>query len=211
MVLGVVATCPFPRVGPVFLTKAMWAPYGINLAWLTTMPLVALLASPITELLGPIASYNILCLLSLPLSAWCAFIACRYLTKDYWSSLLGGYIFGFSPFMLSHLAYGHLIVLFAFPIPLTVYLVALQFAGEVAERKFVLLLTLLLVAEFLTSLEILALRHDDYLWRACFVVRVASEPQQSAAANFSSNQTYRPQLRRHSALGQPLPVLLCRF
>ena len=139
-----------------FLTKAMWAPYGINLAWLTTMPLVALLASPITELLGPIASYNILCLLSLPLSAWCAFIACRYLTKDYWSSLLGGYIFGFSPFMLSHLAYGHLIVLFAFPIPLTVYLVALQFAGEIAERKFVLLLTLLLVAEFLTSLEIFA-------------------------------------------------------
>jgi hypothetical protein len=139
-----------------FLTKAIWAPHGINLAWLTTMPLVALLASPVTELLSPIASYNILCLLSLPFNAWCAFIACRYLTRDCWSSMLGGYIFGFSPFMLSHLAYGHLIVLLAFPIPLTVYIVALHFAGEIAESKFVVLLTLLLVAEFLTSLEIFA-------------------------------------------------------
>jgi hypothetical protein len=139
-----------------FLTKALWAPHGINLTWLTTMPLVALLASPITELLGPIASYNILCLLSLPLNAWCMFVLCRFLTKDYWASILGGYIFGFSSFMLNHLSYGHLIVLLAFPVPLTVYVVALRFAGEMAERKFVALLTLLLVAEFLISLEIFA-------------------------------------------------------
>jgi hypothetical protein len=139
-----------------FLTRAIWAPSGTNLAWQTSIPLASIIASPLTEKLGPLASYNILCLLSLPLDAWCIFILCRYISRSCWASLLGGYIFGFSAFMLGQLSAGHLHMLLVFPVPLAVYLVVHQLAGGMTNRIFVSRLALLLIAQFLFSIEIFA-------------------------------------------------------
>jgi hypothetical protein len=138
------------------LTHAIWAPAGYNLAWQTCIPLAGVVAAPLTLTSGPVATFNILCLLSLPLNAYCAFILCRYLTRNYWASLMGGYIFGFSAFMLGRLAFGHLPLLLAFPVPLIVYVAARRFAEQIAERTFVLVLTLLLVTQFLLFIEIFA-------------------------------------------------------
>ena len=68
------------RVNP-FLTKFLFAPAGANLAWSTTFPLAALIALPITWSLGPIAAYNILCLLAPALAGWAAFVLCRWITR----------------------------------------------------------------------------------------------------------------------------------
>ena len=138
------------------LTHAIWAPTGYNLAWQTCIPLAGVLASPLTLTLGSVASFNILCVLSLPLNASCMFILCRYLTGNYWASLMGGYVFGFSAFMLGRMAFGHLPLLLAFPVPLIVYVAARRFAEQMTERTFVLVLTLLLVTQFLLFIEIYA-------------------------------------------------------
>src|ERR1700675_3650460 len=95
------------RINPM-LTSAIWAPSGVNLAWGTALPLLSLIAAPITYSIGPIAALNTLCLVGPAFSACAAYILCRYVTRQYWSSFTGGYIFGFSPFIASHLTYAHL-------------------------------------------------------------------------------------------------------
>jgi hypothetical protein len=138
------------------LTYALWAPHGLNLAWQTCIPLACLFVSPLTLALGPVASFNLLCLLSFPLSAWCAFILCRYLTQNYWISLLGGYVFGFSAYMVGQLTFGHLSLLLIFPVPLALYLAARRLNGATTARRFALILAGLLVTQFLLSIEIFA-------------------------------------------------------
>ena len=139
-----------------FLTKIIWAPLGFNLTWSTTITLASLLFAPLTLTIGPIATYNVLCLMSLPIDALCAFILCWHITRDYSASLLGGYIFGFSPFMLGQLTSGHLHLLLAFSVPLSLYLVLLRTDEQISRLNFILLLASILFAQLLLSLEIFA-------------------------------------------------------
>jgi hypothetical protein len=138
------------------LTKVIWAPLGYNLAWSTSITLGSLLASPFTVTFGPVATYNVLCLITLPIDAFCAFLLCRHIVGDYPAALLGGYIFGFSPFMLGQLTSGHLQMLIAFPVPLCIYVTLLRNEARISQRIFIFLLSSLLVVQFLLSLEIFA-------------------------------------------------------
>ena len=118
------------------LTHAIWWPTGYNLAWSPCLPLVSVLFIPITVTLGPVAAFNTLCLLSLPLDAWCAFTLCTYVTRRYWPSFLGGYIFGFSPYMLGQLIAGHLHMLIVFSVPLAAYLALRRLAHNMERGDF---------------------------------------------------------------------------
>jgi hypothetical protein len=69
---------------------------------------------------------------------------------------LGGYIFGFSPFMLGQLTFGHLHMVLAFSVPLCIYLTLLRIKARISQRNFIFLLASILVAQFLLSLEIFA-------------------------------------------------------
>ncbi|HVA40666.1 MAG TPA: hypothetical protein VNF49_08375, partial [Candidatus Binataceae bacterium] len=71
-------------------------------------------------------------------------------------SLLGGYIFGFSSYMLAQMFGGHLNLLAAFLIPLAVCLVLARLQGRIARRSFTLGLLALTTAQFLITTEILA-------------------------------------------------------
>jgi hypothetical protein len=137
------------------LTKAIWAPSGYNLAWATSIPFPALAAAPITELWGPVFAWNVLCLMSPALAAWCAFILCRHLCRAFLPALTGGYLFGFSPYMLGHLL-GHLSLILVFPVPLAVYLVVIRMEARLSRPAFVSLLTVLILTTFLCSQELLA-------------------------------------------------------
>jgi hypothetical protein len=139
-----------------FLTYFYWAPLGFSITWSTCIPLISLIAAPLTQLLGPIGSLNILCLASFPLAAGCAFLLCHYISRDYWASMLGGYIFGFSPFLLGQLSFGRLHTLWIFPVPLAAYYVARRLRGDIRTRAFVPLVALILVVEFLCAAEIFA-------------------------------------------------------
>lgn len=138
-----------------FLPKVVWAPSGFNLAWATGIPGPSLLAAPLTMAAGPVVAYNILCLAAPALAAWTAFLLCRYVTRAFWPSVLGGYLFGFSTYELGHML-GHLNLVLTFIIPLCGYLVLLRLDGAVSPRAFTGFFALALVAQFSFSTEIFA-------------------------------------------------------
>jgi len=142
------------RLNPL-ICRAVWAPIGTNLAWAVSIPAPSIVFSPITHWLGPIASYNLLCLLAPATAAWAAFSLCHYITKQFLPALLGGYIFGFSTYMLGQML-GHLFLVLVFPIPIAVLLVLLELDGALSRNGFVVLFALMLVFEFLTSTEVFA-------------------------------------------------------
>lgn len=136
-------------------SQAIWAPRGVSLAWTMNTPLLSVAAIPAVLGLGAVATYNVLCLLAVALAGWCAFLLCRYITDAYWPSLIGGYIFGFSAYMLGH-ALAHLNLLLVFPVPLFAWLVILRFRENISRRAFVAWLTLLLITQFLLFVELYA-------------------------------------------------------
>lgn len=136
-----------------FVTHAVWFPTGVNLTWTNAVPALSLLFSPLTWLVGPVASYNVAALLMPALAAWAAFLLCRRLTRSTWPSLFGGYLFGFSSYELAQQA-GHLQLITVFVLPL-VALIALRYLdNELSGRQLVLRLGPLLAFQFLTSTEL---------------------------------------------------------
>ena len=100
-----------------FEASSIWAPQGVNLAWTATAPGMALLFTPLTLLTGPIVSFDVATILVPALTAWTAFLLCRYLTRSLWASLVGGYLFGFSGYMIGQIE-GHLHMTTVFLLPL---------------------------------------------------------------------------------------------
>ncbi len=139
-----------------FFTNSVWFPDGFHLASQTGIPLAAFIVAPITAEYGPLSAFNILCLLSPVLNAWCAFILCRYLSRRFWASIIGGYIYGFSPLILSELRFGHLHIALAFPVPLIAYVLIRAARHELSTARCMTFVSLLLVAQFLLSLETFA-------------------------------------------------------
>ena len=143
------------RINP-FLTDLLWTPRGFNLAWTTFIPLPAWIMIPLGRVFGEAAAYNVLAILVLPLAALSAFLLYRRMTAAFWPSLLGGYIFGFSPFMLGELLGGHLHVILAFPIPLAVLTGLRRLDGEISARRFTFEIAALLIVQFLCGIELFA-------------------------------------------------------
>src|SRR5712692_316367 len=65
-----------------FVTHALYAPDGINLAWTPSSPGLALAFSPLTVLFGPVVSYNVAALVLPALAAWTAYLLCLELTRS---------------------------------------------------------------------------------------------------------------------------------
>jgi hypothetical protein len=138
-----------------FHTQLLYAPEGFNLAQGALVPAAALLLAPVTAIAGPLFSFNVAMLLSPVLAAWFAFLLCRRLTGAFWPSLLGGWLFGFSSYMLGQLT-SHLNLTLVFLIPAVAHLVVRALAGELSRRRFVALLALALVVQFYFSVEVFA-------------------------------------------------------
>jgi hypothetical protein len=138
-----------------FVTDWVWAPLGINLAWTTFVPLLALISIPLQVTVGEPATYNIIAVLMLPLAAFAAFLLCRRVTGAFWPSILGGYIFGFSPHLLGEVL-GHLVVIAVFPVPIIALVTLKRLDGEISAARFTAMLALLLVTEFLCSVDLFA-------------------------------------------------------
>ena len=136
-----------------FLTNALFVPDRVDLGGVTAVPLAALVAAPITLLFGPIVSYNLLMLASPTLAAFFAFLLCRYITRSFAASLVGGYVFGFSTYILGQML-GHLHLVLIFPIPAAVHLTLRLIDGRIGERRFIALIALCLATLFLCSSEL---------------------------------------------------------
>jgi hypothetical protein len=136
-----------------FVTHAVWAPHGVNLAWANTLPPLSLAFAPLTWLAGPIASYNVAAILLPAVSAWAAYLLCRHVTGRTWPSILGGYLFGFSSYMLGHLA-GQPQLTAVFLLPLAALLVLRFVEGTLGGRRFALLLGTVLALQLYLALEV---------------------------------------------------------
>jgi hypothetical protein len=137
------------------VTHAVWAPSGYDLAWTTSVPVMAFAFAPLTALAGPVVSFNALMILLPALSAWTAFVLCRYVTRRFWPSLAGGYLFGFSTYTLGH-EQGHLNLVAVFLVPVVALVVLRYLNGELGRRRFAVYLGLLLGAQAGLTTEILA-------------------------------------------------------
>jgi hypothetical protein len=134
-------------------TTQLNAPGGASLAWITTIPPLAVLATPVTLLAGPIVAFNLLVALSVPVSAWAAFVLCRRLTGKFWPALAGGAIYGFSAYQLNHIVAGQLNLTFSLLLPLMGYLVLLWRDKAIGDRGFVIWLGLAMAVQFYLFLE----------------------------------------------------------
>ena len=117
-----------------FVTHAVWPPVGVNLAWATSVPALSLAFAPLTLIAGAIASYNAAMVLLPALSAWAAFLLCRHLTAKWWPSLVGGYLYGFSSYILGH-ATGHPQLTAAFVVPLLALVVLQHLEGATSSTS----------------------------------------------------------------------------
>ena len=138
-----------------FFTDLVWAPIGINLAWTAIVPLLAWISIPLQLTVGEPATYNLIAILALPLAAFTAFLLCRRVTGAFWPAILGGYIFGFSPYMLGQVL-EHLVLIAVFPVPLIALVALKRLDGDISGRRFAAMLAALLVVQFLCFPEIFA-------------------------------------------------------
>jgi hypothetical protein len=156
------------------------APAGYDLAWTTPTAAVAVLLSPVTELFGPIVSFNLALVLAAPASAWAAFLAARQLTGRFWAALAAGAVFGFSWYEVGQTQVGHPNLCVTAMLPLMVYLALLWRDGKLGSRSFVALLAVAMAAEFYIFDE--AFFWMTVLWAALILIglvlaRPADRPQ----------------------------------
>jgi hypothetical protein len=137
-----------------FYSHAIYAPDGVNLVWTTTVPGLALLFTPLTALVGPTASFNVAEMLMPAVSAFTAYLLCRQLTRSLWASLVGGYLFGFSSYMLGQ-ELGHLHMTAVFLLPLIALAVVRYLQGELDGRGAAWRLGVLYGLQFWLSTELL--------------------------------------------------------
>src|SRR5579862_6136417 len=126
-----------------FVTHAIWAPVGLNLAWAPSVPGLAVLASPVTLIAGPAVAYNLLAIVLPALAAWTAYLLCRRLTSSFWASLAGGYLFGFSAYELGQTE-GHMQVTAVFLVPLVTLVIVRFFERSLSARRTAIALGFLL-------------------------------------------------------------------
>jgi hypothetical protein len=136
------------------VTQELWAPDGVNLAWTQTAPALAVAFAPLTLAAGPIVAYNAAALLMPALAAWAAFLLCHHVTRAMWPSLFGGYLFGFSTYVIGG-TLAHVQTTAVFPVPLIALVVLQFFENKLGGRGLALRLGALLALQGLLETEIL--------------------------------------------------------
>jgi hypothetical protein len=130
-------------------------PSGINLAQNTYMPLLGLITAPVTMLVGPVVSYNLLLWLSFPLSALAMFWVLRRWTGSLVASFVGGLLYGFSAYVVGQ-GFGHVMFSFVPLPPLYFYqLHKLVVRREGSPVRDGLILGAISVGQFFISSEVL--------------------------------------------------------
>lgn len=136
-----------------FYSNWILYPAGVNLMDNTAMPLLGVIAAPVTMLAGPVAAYNLVMRLAFALSALAMFLLVKRLVNWWPAAFAAGLLYGFSPFMAGQ-GLSHEFLVFA-PIPPLVFLILLDVfsEGRLPARRAGLLLGLLFAAQFLIASE----------------------------------------------------------
>ena len=98
----------------------LFHPTGINLLNDTSVLALSVVLTPVTLLFGPIAAMNVALSLAPMLSALAMFVLLRRWVTWMPAAVLGGLLYGFSPFLITELAYNQLNIAFLPVLPLLV-------------------------------------------------------------------------------------------
>ncbi|MDR3520193.1 MAG: hypothetical protein P4L54_01110 [Acidocella sp.] len=137
-------------------TNLMWQPLGVYLGWITSIPLLAIVGSPLTMLFGPVFSYNFFIICAPVLSAWVAYFLCLKITQSPLAALFGGYLFGFSTYEMAQETAALNLNFTAF-VPALLLVIIMRQRDELTRWQVALLAGLILAAQFFISIEIFAL------------------------------------------------------
>jgi hypothetical protein len=167
------------HLNPLFCMLAR-APVGISLMKITNIPLLGLLALPITYLFGALTSYNFFLSLGPPITAISLFLFLRYLIKNDIAAWFGGYLFGFSSFEITHYFAGHVNWVWLCFLPAIAWLCCAYMRQEIKKSMFVTLTTLMLIAQFLISKELFfTLNIALTLWATLFFLLAWDQRKQT--------------------------------
>jgi hypothetical protein len=151
----------------VLFSNWMDYPTGVNLPVNQSMPLLGVVMTPITLLLGPFATINLTLRLAMVVSALAMyFVLRRFCARDL-ASFLGGLLYGFSPFIVAHSSVNQN---FSFaPFPPLIFLALYKLATDTEQRvlRTGLVLGLLCAAQLYINPETTA---DTVVVAACTVV-----------------------------------------
>jgi hypothetical protein len=106
-------------LNPLYST-ALFHPTGINLLSNTAEVGIGIVLAPVTWLFGPVATLNVALTLSPALSALAMFALLRRWTSWAPAAFIGGFLYGFSPFILISLTDAHLMLGMAPILPMLV-------------------------------------------------------------------------------------------
>jgi hypothetical protein len=84
------------------------APFGDPNGFAVQMPVLELLVNAPARLFGEVVAYNLLALLSFPLTAFATYLFLRWAVGGAIPAFLGGIVFGFCPGAVMHASTGHL-------------------------------------------------------------------------------------------------------
>ena len=130
-----------------FYIHTVWQPTGVNAAWITSIPALAIVLWPITKLWGATAALNTALLLSPALSAWAAYGMNLEICDAFWPSLFGGWLFGFSVYEITQIQYDlNLAILFI--LPAGVWLFVRRLRGRLGRITFIAAFAILWCFEF---------------------------------------------------------------
>lgn len=137
-----------------FVSRLTWPPAGVSTLWTTTVPGLALLVAPVTLGLGPVAAWNLLCVLAPATAGWAAFLLCRELDARARPALVGGLLFGFSAFEQSQ-GIAHLQITACAAVPLTARLFVRLARHRTTGPRAAIGIAMIVAAQALISVEVL--------------------------------------------------------
>jgi hypothetical protein len=141
------------HLNPLF-THLVWQPAGVCLAWVTSVPLLALIGWPLT-LISPVLTFNFLILSAPVLSGWGAYFLCLRITRKPGAAIVGGFLFGFSSYEMAQDT-AVLNLSFTLCVPLLLLIVLLRLEDGISRAKTVALGGLVVICQFLLCVEIFA-------------------------------------------------------
>lgn len=134
-------------------TTVAYAPEGFDTTLVASMAAPSIAMAPVTQLAGPLVSYNVLTILAPAINGWAAYLLCKTAGARFWPALAGGYLFGFSTYVLGQ-SLGHPFISLVATLPLVVYLVLRHLQGSISGKWLALALIAVLTFQFLTSSEV---------------------------------------------------------
>jgi hypothetical protein len=87
-----------------FFTTQIGSPAGVNVMWSPSMPVLGMLGWLPAKIGGPVFGFNVLVVVGIALSGFTAWLAIRRWTGDGPGPTVGGAVYAFSPYLVSHAA-----------------------------------------------------------------------------------------------------------